>query len=775
MVGVPKSGTTWIMNLLYTYLLLATGADPNHRSVLFALGHVKRVEFSCQYEFGEKRRNATYFDLDERVELAYRLLPGFSHVIRNQEKPGRADANVEHDELVFQRFFGVRRDKKHHGARHHEPPVGHRLAVWLNPTHHHYDTHCLLHVQVREPLNQALSACHYYPKICGGGHGEVNASAVRDVPSSSKHSIMVPFNATARWNRALAAVLRNATFSRPTELQMRFATTCPRLPYMSGRKGQDESAHELFFRRAQYLTYEQLRRDTFGELKRALLFFEYPVDDALINTTLRVVAARPQEELKVGLTTMRVADTFTEAQMRYIDDLARSVDPFYGDVVEASESGNALLRREPSHVAFTSSLSALAATNESRAAARAALNECWRNDSAWTAVFRNETCHRAWELHMIESAVHDVVSVQSITRVGRDSEGRENGAIGLHMADGRRALFKVCDHVYDLASATTLPTSFETWKAELIAHAVDRVLHVHRVPAVVPRSIRFTSLPLATADNEDAHERLKVVRFSCQNGRHVMHGALIGFTKFALERIKNYHTHFVEEHEFDLSRLSQPCIEFARVVISLFMCDLPHKYNHNIMTLVPEVVRRGSEPWQFLVGIDNDRAHWLRFTDSQVQLSPAQHEVPVCNRTETGDRFRCEHYGQGRVMSKVEMRHLASFLGSACVFPRDIAERIEAIVASGVRPSQLVHEYIVEQLVVSRRLAGEHGDDPHLRASLWPEQSAFAMDRWNSTVFDLRMRHIHKILTGCIERFGRERVLFDDTQHTFAVDAPPPQ
>jgi hypothetical protein len=650
-------------------------------------------------------------------------------------------------------------------------PVGHRLATWLNPTHHHYDTHCLLQVQLREPLNQALSACYYYPRICGGGHGAVNESAVRDIPSSSKHSIMVPFNATARWNRALAAVLRNATFARPTELQLRFATTCPRLPYTGAHDDGTEAPRELYLRRVQFLTYEQLRRDTAAELRRVLLFFEYPVDDALVDLTLRVVDARPQEDLKHGLTQLRAGDAFTADQMRYVDAMARRLDPFYGDVLEATGSGNALLRREPAHVPFSSSLAALAASAETRAAARAAFAECWRNDGAWTALFRNETCHRAWELHLIESAVRDVSSVQAITRSGRESEGRENGAIGVHMDDGHRALFKVCDRVYDLASGTALPTSFETWKAELVAHAADRVLHLHRVPAVVPRSVRFGAQPLTTPPEIDGHERLKVVRFACQNGRRVMHGALIGFTKYPLERIKNYHTHFVADHEFNVARMAQPCIEFARLVVALFMTDLPHKYNHNIMTLAPSVVRRGgAERWEFLVGIDNDRAHWVRFTDSQVQLSAAQNEVPACNRTTTSDTFRCDHYGQNRTMSKVEMRHLASWLGSACVFPRDVAERVEAIEASGVRPSQLVREYLVEQLTVSRRLVGELDDEPHLRASLWPEQSPFAMDRWNDTVFDLRFRHVHRILTECVARFGRERVLFDDTQHDFPID-----
>ena len=100
-VGIPKSGTTWAMSLMYTYLLLATGADPNAQSLTYANDHVKRAEYSCQYEWGMKQHNIE----SPREELAFRLVPAFSHVLRNADQPGEARKPLPEDIYSFERFF----------------------------------------------------------------------------------------------------------------------------------------------------------------------------------------------------------------------------------------------------------------------------------------------------------------------------------------------------------------------------------------------------------------------------------------------------------------------------------------------------------------------------------------------------------------------------------------------------------------------------------------------------------------------------------------------
>jgi hypothetical protein len=170
LVGVPKSGTTWVMNLLYTYLLLATGGDTSHYTTRWARGHVKRADFSCQYEWGEKRRASKDFN-SSAVELAYRLLPAFAHVVRNSKVVNHADASVDREQIqckyhtyeiisfntyVVERFFGIRMDRFRKRALKKHVKV-HKLFVHAaHPKRLMYDTHCSLFVLVRDALNQAL-------------------------------------------------------------------------------------------------------------------------------------------------------------------------------------------------------------------------------------------------------------------------------------------------------------------------------------------------------------------------------------------------------------------------------------------------------------------------------------------------------------------------------------------------------------------------------------------------------------------------------------------
>lgn len=87
------------MNLLYAYLLLLAGVrDQEPPSLLFANGHVKRSMYACEYEFGEKARD---FD-DANEALAYRFMPGFSHILRNFHIHAPADIVREHEWEKFE-------------------------------------------------------------------------------------------------------------------------------------------------------------------------------------------------------------------------------------------------------------------------------------------------------------------------------------------------------------------------------------------------------------------------------------------------------------------------------------------------------------------------------------------------------------------------------------------------------------------------------------------------------------------------------------------------
>ena len=154
-----------MMNLLYTYLLALAGGDVNHKSLLFAQGHVKRADFSCQHEWGEKRRSESDFP-SPAVRLAYRLLPAFSHVVRNARKHGSAEKSVDKEQIEFERFFGVRRDRARSAFFEHaaQKPAkaGHKFAHSILAPRRHYDTRCMVAVLIREPLSQALRYLCYW-------------------------------------------------------------------------------------------------------------------------------------------------------------------------------------------------------------------------------------------------------------------------------------------------------------------------------------------------------------------------------------------------------------------------------------------------------------------------------------------------------------------------------------------------------------------------------------------------------------------------------------
>jgi hypothetical protein len=172
-------------------------------------------------------------------------------------------------------------------------------------------------------------------------------SKMRLLPSSSKHSIMVPLNATLRWNRALSHTLRNAIVGASVvEAEQHHMTTCPRMPFVNESikshtthcKDKFEcemkraTAKQLYLHRLRLGTYEMLRADTRGELRRLLEFFEFPVSDHLVDKTVRIVAERPPTEIKHGMTPVLVNETFTPIQRRYVDELCRTLDPFYSGV-----------------------------------------------------------------------------------------------------------------------------------------------------------------------------------------------------------------------------------------------------------------------------------------------------------------------------------------------------------------------------------------------------------------------------------------------------------
>jgi hypothetical protein len=87
----------------------------------------------------------------------------------------------------------------------------------------------------------------------------------------------------------------------------------------------------------------------------------------------------------------------------------------------------------------------------------------------------------------------------------------------------------------------------------------------------------------------------------------------------------------VDTHDDGSVQLS---LELSRCFIGLYLCDLPHKLGHNIMTQaathellqlndtsMPQPRRPTIEHFELLAG-DNDRAHWTNHKMQHYTLSP---------------------------------------------------------------------------------------------------------------------------------------------------------
>jgi hypothetical protein len=130
-------------------------------------------------------------------------------------------------------------------------------------------------------------------------------------------------------------------------------------------------------------------------------------------------------------------------------------------------------------------------------------------------------CHLAWKYALQHSVVSGISECEALP-VGNVVDDRSRtGAIRLTLEGGFLALFRSCifqDYSY---------------VSELVAHEVDRMLYLDRVPAVAFKAIEWNDI-LRTKPSE-AHMRLLYhIRERCHNNADLLTGAVIGWTKVSL-------------------------------------------------------------------------------------------------------------------------------------------------------------------------------------------------------------------------------------------------
>jgi hypothetical protein len=344
----------------------------------------------------------------------------------------------------------------------------------------------------------------------------------------------------------------------------------------------------------------------------------------------------------------------------------------------------------------------------------------------------------------------DVVGIDAIEAMGlrhdsNDDIANQNGALRVRFRDGYRAIFKVCD-------AVPGGYSYESWKGEVIAHAIDRVFAINRAPAVVPRSIDVFDLKLnSTGGSSSAMSKNReTVSRLCQKSHKAFFGSLMGWTETNVEELQNYHIKYSARTVFNVSNMQQHNIEFARVCISLYLTGQPHKFNHNVFR-VPSPVNNDL----FLVSLDNDRAAWVPNEASEdAKFDP---KWPACNRSPDHTTFHCHNFALGNThqnLSKISMKHLESFFNTACIFPRTLSSRIrrfadevESKDSKVARPSALVKAYVDDSLAHATRSSNQDAD-------------IFAYAKWNANILDQRVTFLAKALHNCLKKYGYSKTIF---------------
>jgi hypothetical protein len=195
-----------------------------------------------------------------------------------------------------------------------------------------------------------------------------------------------------------------------------------------------------------------------------------------------------------------------------------------------------------------------------------------------------------WSEALSSNAIVRVEDVEQLLD-SNNMMGQLNGAMRLRYDDDRLGQMKLCDAIPG--------GSWESWKAEVIAYAIDRLFGVHRTPPVVLRIVKPFALPTNPArPNTTEHLRqvfardrcvslssilrcrclswlsvlakfrCRQVKRLCQNKIDVFYGSIMGWTKYPVVVMHGYSEKLPRWFfKFDLNMVTQHQVEFSRLLV----------------------------------------------------------------------------------------------------------------------------------------------------------------------------------------------------------------
>jgi hypothetical protein len=359
--------------------------------------------------------------------------------------------------------------------------------------------------------------------------------------------------------------------------------------------------------------------------------------------------------------------------------------------------------------------------------------ECWTRPTG-LFLFSDETCHLSWKYTLEHGAISNVESIEPLSEEDASLFRPDStGAIRVAMRTGFVGVFRSC----------AFPQANHTYWNELLAYHVDRLLHIHRTPPVVYRTIDVRDVADKLQTDTPDWRRLQQIRMHCHHNAAKLSGVIVGWTRYNLRPITTaVLSSWFNSETFDARAPTQRLLEFSKLAISLLLFDLPERLTNGPVQemFVPRVVNGKEDKITgnyFYVMVENERASW---DAPYSEDAPAQ---PVCNRDKKSQKFRCQVFWPtpSRKIREQLRGVLTSFLESACLFPKSIAERM--LMFGSLDPKTVVsltHE-------VHRAVRDELGD--RFGTTVLPSMKAL----------DARLRRVFNTLVSCVKRFGATDVL----------------
>lgn len=389
----------------------------------------------------------------------------------------------------------------------------------------------------------------------------------------------------------------------------------------------------------------------------------------------------------------------------------------------------------------------VATVDLSQADAHAALlAHCWK--SRFYFMFVDETCHLAW-LYQLQSAQLVVFQQRGAppppppSLAGHGAHAytkyQTHGVIQVRLPDEMEGFFLGCDD-----------TDGPSYKAELLAYHIDRLLGIDRVPATVARSVTEDEARRGLGD------RGVIAQLKACAPDDVMRvvGSLSGWPHEDIES-SDIVSEYIHEHTYQNGDATPNEIEVSRLIIGLLLQGLPRKIQTDSIIDVEEPEKGKKSARHLFVNPSNSMARW----DAWAPLKPA---VPACNRTSArGTTFTCRlrlpSLDKSEKVNSTSFAHneqvangaLVSYLRTACIFPKTVAMRL--------------YHYAADHVSLAETLARV------TRAEL---TSATSLKRFHGSVLDKRLYDIFLAMGECVALYGHRSTIFDDPA-SFRVHAPP--